>query len=671
MTAIAPPALQGVSLRDGARSLSLTPEGILSFVAADGAEWKSAGPLCIVHYYDRQHPRAQEAAVPTRNVQAFGTAGTPSLSAKTLLTVEAAGDREIRAMALCANVGLSVTLRFLLPAGGDGFDVRIEDAGVQEDNPRLYRLLSVELLPDYGAARTGEEGYLTLPNWSGCQTFYDKAYPREVRQTVYSSNDQWEHVCNMPVFGITRRQGTLCGLIVAGDMDAQLVCRVHWEDSRANGVHPALVYRWQQQDEREPGPREVRYRFEGPQGASGEGYAFCGKVYRDFLRKERGLRTWKEKGESRPEALEYRDRFFLKIFMAYKTPQADGKGPYHATCTFAETREILEDCLRRGVRKVTAILVGWGIDGHDGMPPTRFPVDERLGGEAGMRDLAAWCRENDVVLGVHDSYGGVYGCSPEFDIGDLICHRTGEYWESVIWSGGQVHNACPRVFLEKHARRDIPDIAKLGLHGHHHIDAVGSFVTCHAPEHPLERRSEFVAEVRKMFELATEVMGSVSTEMPFGPYFDVVDGFFHSYSRPSPWHLASAVGRHFHDRTVPLLEVALHGSVSLGEFMADLVDDPLHWLDWGLVPQYEVCRRPSPDFGVSAYEGKAAMIQAAYALYYGEGALTPRFANLLIEKRREPVPGVSVTRYSDGTTVRVNRSGAAWDGIPAGSYRIE
>jgi hypothetical protein len=96
---------------------------------------------------------------------------------------------------------------------------------VSENLPRLYRILGLEFLPEFGAARTGEKGYLTLPNWYGCQMFFDKDYPREVWQTVYSSNDQWEHMCNAPVFGITRQQGTLCGLITQGDYNTQEILR--------------------------------------------------------------------------------------------------------------------------------------------------------------------------------------------------------------------------------------------------------------------------------------------------------------------------------------------------------------------------------------------------------------------------------------------------------------
>ncbi|MFH1498706.1 MAG: DUF5696 domain-containing protein [Verrucomicrobiota bacterium] len=651
--------------------LCLNTSGQATFALKNQGEWHCRGPLVILHYYDRQHPRAQTVHAPSDDSYAFGTAGTPSLGAKGFLHLLSVDTGVLRAKADFPDIQISILLEIRFTDGGDGFSIRIEDAGVVENMPGLYRILGLEVLPEFGAAATGESGYLTLPNWSGCQTFFDKSYPREVRQTIYSSNDQWEHVCNMGVFGITRAHGTLCGMVTAGDFDAELICRVHWEQAHANSIHPRFVYRWQQQDERIAGPREIRYTFAPAAYEGGEGYVFCGKSYREFLRRERGLLTWQEKAVKRPAVLDYRDRFFLKIFMAYKDPQADGRGPYHSTCTFAETREILEDCLKRGVTKLAVMLVGWGQDGHDGMPPTRFPVDERLGGEAAFRELIAWCAQHDVMLGVHDSYGESYACSPDFDPADVIRHRTGELWQGVIWSGGQTHKTCPSVFVDKNTKRDVPRVRALGIYGHHHIDAIGSFMTCYSKDHPLEQRADFAREVRRMFTFIQDEMGSVSTEMPFGPYFDVIDGLFHSYSHPSTWHLASPVGRHFLDRSIPLLSIVLHGSVNCGEGVDRLLDDPLHWLDWGLTPTWEVCMRPSPSFGINSYAKAAKDLAAIYARHFGSDNRIARLNALQIDGRWDLADGIARTLYSDGTYITVNRGSADWDGIPPNDCRIE
>ncbi|MBN8708871.1 MAG: hypothetical protein BGO12_03795 [Verrucomicrobia bacterium 61-8] len=648
-------------------ALNLKDSGEIGVLLDRAHFWQGTGPLMILHYYDRQHPRKQTVALPSDTGFAFGTAGTPSLGARGELRVESRSNG-LEVIGEFPSIGIRMAVDIALLDAG--FSVRLNSDAIEERLPDLYRVLAVEILPQFGAARTGEPGYLTLPNWSGCQTFYNKTYPREVRQTIYSSNDQWENVCDMPVFGITRNHGTLCGLVAAGDYDAELICRLHWENDQANSVHPNLIYRWEQQDALLPGRREVRYFFTSPNDASGEGYVACGRAYREFLRSERGLQTWAEKETERPVVADYRDRFFLKIFMAYKDPQADGRGRYHATCTFDEVKQILEECLAMGMSRLAVMLVGWGRDGHDGMPPTRFPVDLHLGGEEGFRMVLEWCRDRDIMLGVHDSYGEGYACSPEFDLGDVIRHRTGEAWQGIIWSGGQVHKICPSVFVEKHTRRDISHLSALGVYGHHHIDAIGSFMTCHSHTHPLELRQDFTRQVSKMFRIARETMGSVSTEMPFGPYFADVDGFFHSYTDPSPWHRASPMGRFFLDRTVPLLQTAVHGSINCGESVGEHDDDPLYWLDLGLTPVWEVCAHPSESFGIPAFSSVAQTMLRIYNLYFGNDGLAVLLGQREILSRSEPAKLVSCTQYSGGIEVWVNRSKMPYNGISPGEFHV-
>lgn len=657
------------TLNAGDSVFRITEDGAVSFSLAGKHLWSSDGPFCLLHFYDRQQPRADAVPAPWDNSRAMGTAGTPSLSARSSLRVEQTGEREIRVTAAFESIEIDIDIAVELLADGSGFVVRVDEAGLREHHPSLYRVLGIEILPEFGAARSGENGYLLLPNWFGCRTYFDKTYPREVVETVYSSNDQWEYVCNMPVFGITRGQGTLCGLISKGDYDAELVCRQHWEAKEHNSVHPKLNFRWQQQDDLVAGPREVRYTFAPPDYDCGEGYVFCGKEYRKILR-ERGVLTWEEKRTARPDGFDYSGRFFLKIFMACKDPQADGKGTYHPTCTFDQVIEILSQCQSRGMDRMTAIIVGWGQDGHDGKCPTYFPPDERLGGEAGIKRLISWCKDHDVQLGVHSSHNAVYSCSEEFDLDDIMRHRTGEPWQSVIWSGGQCYKACPQVSRNKYVKRDIPRLAALGMHGHHHYDAVGSFELCYSPLHPVTTRTDYINLVREEFQEAIDHLGSVSTEMPFGPYFDLVDGFFHSYLHPSPWHLASPIGRFFYDESAPLLTVALHGSLNCGMGMVRGKDYLLEMLDMGLTPQSEVSMSPAPQFGIPDYASKADALAETYYSFLGPDGILPRLNNLTIEARFDRAPGISETRYSDGTVVIVNRSDAAYDGVPAKRYVI-
>jgi hypothetical protein len=657
-----------IRLHAGSSSLEIDSEGRLAFRLAGQPLWESK-VLGVLHYYDRQHPRADSLPVPSGNSREFGTMGTLSLSAKSSIEIQSLDDSSAIVSMVFDSIHIKVDALLQLDPDDCGFSVSIAPDGVHEKMPRLFRILGLEVLPEFGAAKTGEKGYLTLPNWFGCQTFFDKDYPREVWQTIYSSNDEWENNCNAPVFGITRDQGTLCGLVAEGDEDARLVSRVHWEKHQANSVHPYLVWRWEQQDDIIESNRKVQYRFAPPDCPQGEGYAFVGTMYRKFLRTERGIQVWAEKAQTRPEAMEYVERFFLKIFMAYKEPHPEGKGQYHCTCTCDEAREIISQCLDRGMKKLTVILVGWGQEGHDGKCPTYLPVDERVGGEVKMKELIAWCKAHDILLGVHTSHGAAYSCSSEFSIDDLIRHRSGEYWESIIWSGGQAHRICPEVSLNKHVKRDLPALARLGFHGHHHYDAVGGFVCCYSSQHPVRLRSQYMELIREECRVAIETMGSLSTEMPFGQYFGVVDGFFHCHSNPGAFLRACPIGKYFLDRPVPMLAVALHGSHNCCEGIGNR-DSLLKLLDMGQAPQSEVCMRKSPAFGISAYADKAEMLEEAYDFAFGPEGYMTRLGKLDIVGRWEPAPGVGRTLYSDGTEVLVNCGDKPFKKLQPGEFTL-
>lgn len=648
-----------ITLDSGESTLSLAPDGRLIFRLSGQSCWQT-GALAVLHYYDRQHPRPDSLGVPAGSAREFGTAGTLSLSARSCFVASQIDDCTVEVTMLFDSLEISVTMRLALSE--TGFSVSLPQGGIKEGQADLFRVLSLEVLPEFGAARSGEEGYLTLPNWFGTRCYFDKNYPREVRQTIYSSNDQWEYNCNAPVFGITRAQGTLCGLVAKGDEDARLVCRQHWEAAEANSVHPELMYRWAQEDDIINGEREVRYRFAPADGPRGEGYAFVAMEYRDYLRKDRGIQTWAEKAKTRPEALDYSERFFLKIFMGYKEPHPEGKGQYHCTTTCEEARAIIQECKDRGMEKLAVILVGWGQDGHDGQPPRYFPVDERVGGEEKMRELIAWAKRSDVMLGVHTCFADIYECSPEFDPDDVIRHRGGEPWTGIIWSGGRAHRPCPTA-NHKYVARDMKELDAIGFHGHHHFDAIGGFKLCYSAEHPLTTRSAFMEAVRDNCRLAVDTLGSLSTEMPFGQYFDVMDGFFHSHSKVSDFLRGCPIARYFLDDIVPLLGIALHGSHNCGESVfpkslhsgaEKLAAHLARMQGWYLTPSYEVCMRPSPEFGIPAYQGKEEAMARAYRATCGPEGYVARFNRIDIAGHWELADGLVRSRFVDGTEVVVN-----------------
>ena len=126
------------------------------------------------------------------------------------------------------------------------------------------------------------------------------------------------------------------------------------------------------------------------------------------------------------------------------------------------------------------------------------------------------------------------------------------------------------------------------------------------------------------------------------------------------------------DRIVPMLGVALHGSIKCGESMGmgDQHKRMLEMLDLGLSPQYEVCKRPSPAFGIPAYSAAAKAMEEGYRFAFGPEGYVNRLERHSIEGRWELAHDVSRTLYSDGTIVLVNRSDVDFGDLPARSFRF-
>ena len=59
----------------------------------------------------------------------------------------------------------------------------------------------------------------------------------------------------------------------------------------------------------------------------------------------------------------------------------------HIACTFERVKDLIDELKRQGVDKAQICLVGWNKSGHDGRYPQLFPVEEKLGGEAKLREL--------------------------------------------------------------------------------------------------------------------------------------------------------------------------------------------------------------------------------------------------------------------------------------------
>lgn len=529
-------------------------------------------------------------------------------------------------------------------------ELRIPAESLVERDTALARLMRLDLLPEMGSAAPGTEGYLLMPTLCGSLHRFTHAVSREARIAIYARQDQWAMKSNFNCIGMHTPGHSWCSIVTDGEFDAEAVVRSHWQESHTYSIHTGLVYRWLPADTLVAGDRAIRYHLFDPVDG---GWQAFGRRYRDFLRRERGLRTWKQKAEENPDIHRFARSFVLKVFQGCKRPSLDGTGAYDSCTSFAETRELLHTMRADGIGAMTAQLVGWNDQGHDGAYPSRFPVNKAEGGEEELRELSDWARDNNCSLSAHDNYYDAYQISPDFSLNDLVVLPDGSPWRNVPWAGGFAYKMCP-IKAVRHLKRDLPRLKEL-FHGNYYVDALGAFNPCRSPEHPANRAA-FLAATREMLTTIRDAFGTLSLEIAFGPYFDLIDGVYMPTDADGAGNF-TRFHEQFCDAVVPFLSIVLHNGVRYHALAWSKLGrrGALKSLAWGCMPFIEIAARSPGNkaHGMPTYTALREFSLEANRLCCGE------HVDLLeqdIEAIEEPAPELTRTTYANGTELFVNAS---------------
>jgi len=535
------------------------------------------------------------------------------------------------------------------------WDISIPAESLEEKCPETAALLTVDLLPDFAAATQGSEGYLFLPCLSGVLHHFHHRVSREARLTLYGRQEQWASKCQYNVFGMHRADLSWFCIVTEGENDAEVVARSHWEEAATYSVHAGLVYRWEPNDELLAGNRTVRFYLLNPRDKQQSGWAAFARIYRRFLREECGLQTWQQKAEANPHVLSFARGFLMKIMQGYKQSSLDGRGAYQSATTFGEARQMIESMREDGITSfLTAQMVGWNYEGHDGSYPTRFPINPVEGGETEFRRLIEWGHDENVCISAHDNYSDSYHVSPDFSFDDVIVLRDGRHWRNIPWSGGFNWRLCPLQSLE-HARRDLPRMRELGMEGNYYLDAIASFMTCHSHHHSANRAQMYNAFIR-LLQMTRETFGTVSTEVACAPYFPYIDGVYmdgdeHFLDAFTPFR------KQWVDETVPFAAIVLHNSVRYQRRDdAELGENgrigALRALLIGAMPFVEISARPiAGAHQMPRYEDVALFCREAHQLCCVEHV---DLVTLDLEDVRVLQPDVFHTSYEGGIKLFIN-----------------
>ncbi len=608
----------------------------------NGNEWATQGTPFVLHAWNRMMDRwvILPSSADTCTIEVEG-----SPSAATIRVYW----REVQ-------IGVEVVLRLLENGSLQG---RIAPSGIREDNHAHLRLMSLEVWPDFGAVAAGSTGAMLLPFASGLLCPFDekKTTTESIRRRMYMDQGEWESWTALPLFGLQQAPDAamLC-ILEQGEWDAEVVAQLNGGEGRLHSVHAHWHFRERKIDAFDPLERIFRYVFLADREA---GYAGMAKAYRAYLLTERGATLLADRAAVNPALAREIRAHSCKVFMGSKSRQADGKAPYDLFTTFDQAIEVLNAFREIGMEAVSYQFVGWNIDGHDGQYPTRFPVDPRVGGEAGLVRFQAAAKAAGHTVGIHDNYVDMSVCSPDWDLGLVAHDRDGEPIIGGIWSGGQTVYICGSRAMEM-ARREMPKVARLGLDGLYYIDAMPRVSrACHAADHGHHpgRRADGEGVI-DLLRFAGEISGlPVGCENAMGftiPWQD--------YAGHLPLN-AKSLPAAFAGEWVPFFQIAVHGLIKYhladprsGGGPEQAVPQILREIEHGAMPrfeyQYQDARLDDPlQFHFGDWRPWLPVLATQHRILCQE---LVDLQTVLIDDHQRTADGISLTTYADGTVVRVD-----------------
>jgi hypothetical protein len=529
----------------------------------------------------------------------------------------------------------------------DEVSVTLQMSEVYEDSPGTYRLFSVVVLPGLMAVR-GAQSRLLLPLNTGMLCFPATKERIRDRFMIYGEQTRWELMPMLPVFAAQDGEGGLIGLARQGAAETE--CHVVTDGQGGGTLALGFSLRQFWPDPVEKDTRELRLRAIGPKE---DLVVTAAKRVRRHVLDDHGKPTLKQRAAESPALASLIPAYTMKLFYAVENRGIMMAGKektdpvsFKQVMNFAEAAAGLDRLKAAGIDRIHTQSVGFNPSGHDGLWPSRFPIEERLGGEAAFRALIAHGNALGYTMNVHDNQLSAYRRSPDFRETEIWIDQWGSPMALGEWGGGPTYLLNTFARPDGQIAREMRALQALGLTGCAYLDGMGNpLYRDYSPVHPMTR-TDYARAVNLLIDTAREVYGAAQTECGFLYCAMAADALctggdtWHMKGCWPEWPVTALM-----DKRVPVWNLALH----------DLVLCESQGLGWSSIMECILMgKHPRDEW--SAHPGvmpvlddtRIAQIKASYDL------CLVRFGHLQTEELLtwdEPAEGVQRTRFGDGTEV--------------------
>jgi hypothetical protein len=324
----------------------------------------------------------------------------------------------IRVTYTFASIQISIPVEYRI--GPDYLEASVIVDEITEEE--RYRILTVGLLPFFGAGGLSDTGYLVVPDGSGAlisfnnnKSNYDEyeapIYGRNPTMSSYRITDYTESI-RLPVFGIRNGENGLLAVVTEGDVAGSIQARVSGKNTSYNRVFNYFTLRTTdayiignpigrvsaissrdiklyEKGRPHPSRCSVRYYFLETENAT---YIEMAHRFRRHLSDAAG-RRYNTTNESRP--------LYIELYGAVRRREPVLGLPvnvFKRLTTTDDVRAITEALESAGVSHSIITYDNWSRDSVRGKRPMHANVPGRLGGRKGFDRLLSELAQKDVIL---------------------------------------------------------------------------------------------------------------------------------------------------------------------------------------------------------------------------------------------------------------------------------
>ena len=480
-------------------------------------------------------------------------------------------------------------------------------------DPSLIILTNISFLPYFGAAGTGDRGYMLVPDGSGAlidlnngkttagrysKRIYGPDYSIERTQLEYVDDSQ----IYMPVFGMKKADTAFLGIIESGAAYASINADISGKNNSYNVIFPSFTLKeqavqtdtvinisgrkfYQKQDITDD--FSVRYRFLGKDDAD---YVGMARIYQRYLIENGDLPDVDSKPAFHFSATAA-SNYTTNIFGVQVKKQK-------SLTSYAQLQEMLEELKRSGVKDIAAHYYAWS----DGAAENRLadkarPISE-LGGKSGFKELLKYTGEHNVDFypDVDFMYVSQYDKLFEYSKNKLSARsitNQPSYFSAYRLSTLQADEDKRKAIVSPLKYKDTVDrfLKSFGEYKSAGLGAstLGNGLVSDFNEKGSCLRQQSIAAIRSRLEEISDRGYKVSV--------DGANIFALKNASLINGLAMGSSGHYLFDRDVPFMQMVLHGYVPYTSVPINLSSDPretvLKIFETGTIPSYHWIYEPN------------------------------------------------------------------------------